>query len=91
MKVGVYTGRGQSGPRPMEPKGGQVTKAKAKSRKTWSERVKALLSDPAKGRSMESLAAEMGVSFFTVLRWKNGEVKPSKMGQRLIEKMEEVK
>ena len=63
-------------------KGGTV----GKSRKTWSDRVKTLL--VADGRSLESLAAKLGVSFFTVLRWKNGEVKPSRMAQKLIEKME---
>lgn len=59
---------------------------KAKTRKTWSERVKALLL--IEQGSIETLAMKLGVSFFTVLRWKNGEVKPSRMAQKLIEKME---
>jgi DNA-binding transcriptional regulator YiaG len=62
-----------------------ATKA-PKSRKTWSERVKALLA--VQGGSLETLATKLGVSFFTVLRWRNGEVKPSRMGQKLVEKME---
>lgn len=59
-----------------------------KSRKSWSERVKTLIK--REGGSMEALAGKLGVSFFTVLRWKNGECKPSPIMRREIEKMEEV-
>jgi DNA-binding transcriptional regulator YiaG len=52
---------------------------------TWKVRVEALLS---KVGSVESLAGKLGVSYFTVLRWRTGKVRPSVMGQRLI-KLEE--
>ena len=38
------------------------------------------------GWSQEDLARNLGVSFATVNRWKNGNTKPSKMAQNLINK-----
>ena len=55
--------------------------------KGWTERVKSLLSK--EDGSIEALASKLGVSFFTVLRWKNGQRKPSKMAQKLISDLEE--
>jgi hypothetical protein len=54
-------------------------------KKTWKARVEALA---IRLGSVEATAGKLGVSYFTVLRWKSGKVEPSIMGQRLIEKEE---
>jgi DNA-binding transcriptional regulator YiaG len=51
----------------------------------WSDRVKKLIEREG---SIETLAGKLGVSFFTVLRWRQGQSKPSHLAQRKIEEME---
>lgn len=52
---------------------------------TWASRIDALIE---KLGSPEAVAARLGVSFFTVLRWKNGEHEPSPLAQEKIEELE---
>jgi molybdenum-dependent DNA-binding transcriptional regulator ModE len=54
--------------------------------KSWDVRVLALVTRLG---SVEATAAKLGVSYFTILRWKAGRVEPSIMGRRLIEREEQ--
>ncbi len=53
--------------------------------RSWSERIKRLIQE--KG-SIEAVASELGVSFYSVLRWKQGAHKPSKLAQKQIVELE---
>lgn len=53
--------------------------------KSWKARVEKLVE---KVGSLERLAADLGVSFFTVFRWKEGVHEPSPIAQRRIEEFE---
>lgn len=57
-------------------------KAKEKS---WCERVKSL---SARLGGKEALAAKLGVSFWTVMRWENSSRKPSSLARHRIEELE---
>ncbi len=54
-------------------------------RKDWHERIKALA---LKEGGLEKLAVDLGVSFFTVIRWRDGIHKPSRLAQHRIKEFE---
>lgn len=53
--------------------------------KPWDRRVKTLVE---KKGGLEALAAELGMSYFTVLRWTKGTNKPSSLAQKELERIE---
>lgn len=53
--------------------------------RSWSDRIKKLIQE--KG-SIEAVAAELGVTFYSVLRWRNGAHRPSKLAQKQIVELE---
>ena len=56
--------------------------------KKWSERVKRLAD---KRGGLEKLAFDLGVSYFTVLRWTKGVHEPSRLAREKVEGLEAVK
>lgn len=53
--------------------------------KTWKSRIEAL--EKSAG-SPEDLAVQLGVSYATIYRWKQGKTAPSPLAQQKIESME---
>ena len=57
-----------------------------KDKKTnWPKRIEALIE---KVGGLEALAVKLGVSWFSVRGWRNGEHEPSRMAARQIEILE---
>ena len=53
----------------------------------WAQRTAALIK---KHGSVEAVAAEMGVSYFTVLRWRKGSSVPSPLAQAKFVELEQM-
>ena len=54
--------------------------------RSWVERIKALAAK--RNGSFEQLAVDLGVGFETVVRWKRGNHKPSRLARQRIEELE---
>lgn len=66
------------------PYKGGTMKAKTKKEEPWRERIKALI---ARHGSPEAVAAELGVSYPSIVRWLKGK-NPSRMARNRILELE---